>query len=185
MNKLICLVIACLFTGSAIADEFQNSIATFKQSRQVQSFFSNSYGYAIFPTIGKGGIIIGGAYGEGKVYVNGQETGTSTMVQGTIGFQLGGQAFSEVIFFENKRAFNEFIRDGFEFGAQASATAITAGAQAQVGTSGTTVGATAGAENQSQHGSYIDGIATFTYTIGGLMYEASLGGQTFSYKATR
>jgi lipid-binding SYLF domain-containing protein len=185
MNKLIYLVIACLFAGSAIADEYENSIANFKQSPQVRTFFNNAYGYAIFPTIGKGGIIIGGAYGEGRVYKNGQRSGTTTMVQGTVGFQLGGQAFSEVIFFQDRRAYNEFIRDGFEFGAQASATAITVGAQAQVGTSGTTAGANAGTNNQTQHGNYIDGIATFTYTIGGLMYEASLGGQTFTFKADR
>jgi len=181
MNKLICLVIAFLFTGSAIADEYSASIANFKKSPQVESLFSNAYGYAIFPTIGKGGIVVGGAYGEGQVYKNGQKMGSTAMTQATLGFQLGGQAFSEVIFFEDERAYNKFIDDGFEFGAQASAIAITLGAQAQLSTSGTT----AGAGKKKQYGNYVDGIATFTYAIGGLMYEASIGGQKFSYEAAK
>lgn len=179
MKKLTYLIIACLFAGSALADEYDDSIYNFKKSPQVKSLFANSYGYALFPTIGKGGIIVGGAYGEGQVYEKGRKIGTTTMTQGTLGFQLGGQAFSEIIFFEDERAYRKFIRDGFEFGAQASAIAITLGAQAQLGSSGTT----AGAGKENQRGSYIDGIATYTYPIGGLMYEASIGGQKFTFRA--
>jgi len=104
---LLMMTLALPFhTQSAHADEFADAVATFHQAEAAQPFFNNAYGYAIFPTVGKGGIGIGGAYGEGRVYRGGNYVGDVSLVQLTIGFQLGGQAFSELIFFENKEAFD-------------------------------------------------------------------------------
>ena len=165
------------------ADDYSKTIKTFSESPVVKPFFGNAYGYAVFPTIGKGGIGIGGAHGSGKVYAGGKVTGTSKMTQVTIGFQLGGQAFSQIIFFEDERAYKEFTSGEFEFGAQASAVAITAGAQAKAGTSGATAGATSKGDAGSQAKvGYQKGLVIFTHAKGGLMYEASLGGQGFSFE---
>jgi lipid-binding SYLF domain-containing protein len=103
------------------------------------------------------------------------------MTQLTIGLQLGGQAYSQIIFFQDKRAFDEFTSGNFEFGAQATAVAITAGAQAQAGTTGTGAGASGTQEHAKTAGGYHKGMAVFTVAKGGLMYEASIGGQKFSY----
>jgi lipid-binding SYLF domain-containing protein len=144
--------------------------------------FNTAYGYALFPSIGKGGIGIGGAHGKGRVFAGGQMTGTTSMTQVTVGFQLGGQVFSQVIFFEDKRAYDEFTSGNFEFGAQATAVALTAGASASVGGgAGASVGVSGGQNNANATGSYRKGIATFTIAKGGLMYEAALGGQKFSF----
>jgi len=173
---ILCLGVWTL-SFQSFADEYQASIQEFKKSDQTASFFNNAYGYAIFPSIGKGGIGIGGSYGEGKVYMQGKPTGKVKMVQATIGFQLGGQVFSQMIFLQDKRAYDEFTSGSFEFGAQASAVALTAGTSAQAGTSGT--GAAAGSKQAKAH--YVSGYAVFTLAKGGLMYEASVGGQKFSY----
>lgn len=138
------------------------TIASFKNKDPgLRKFFDQAYGYAVFPTVGKGGIGIGGAYGEGKVYRQGKYIGDSSLTQVTIGFQLGGQAYSEVIFFGTKAALDDFTGGNFEFGAQASAVAVTAGASADA--------------------DYDAGVAVFTMAKGGLMYEASVGGQKFSF----
>ena len=166
------------------ADSYSNTIEIFKKSPAVQPFFENAYGYAVFPTIGKGGIGIGGAYGKGRVYRGGTVTGTTSLTKVTIGFQLGGQAFSEIIFFQDKRAYTEFTRGTFEFDAAASAVAITAAAQAKAGTDGATAGASAGPATGTQaKTNYRKGMAVFVHTKGGLMYEAAVGGQKFSFKA--
>ena len=129
-NKKIAVVIAVLtmilvFLGTAQADDYAATIETFKKSAAVQPFFQNAYGYAVFPTVGKGGIGIGGAYGKGQVYQGGKVTGEAKLMKATIGFQLGGQAFSEMIFFQDKRAYDDFTSGEFEFDATASAVAIT------------------------------------------------------------
>jgi hypothetical protein len=98
-------------------------------------------GYAVFPTIGKGGVVVGGAYGKGRVYEKGKYVGDTSVTQITAGFQLGGEAYSQIIFFENQQAFKEFTSGNFEFGAQAQAVAITAGASAATTTTGTGAGA--------------------------------------------
>ncbi len=137
----------------------------------------------VFPTIGKGGIGVGGAYGKGQVYRGGKVTGKSSMFKGTIGFQFGGQAFSQIIFFQDKRAYEQFTGGSFEFDANASAVAITAGAQAQAGTTGTTAGASAGPRTGEQaKTNYRRGMAIFVHAKGGLMYEATIGGQKFSFE---
>jgi lipid-binding SYLF domain-containing protein len=165
-------IIAC---GGGYYKVVDPLIAVFKKSEAVQPFFKSAYGYAVFPTIGKGGI--GGAYGEGQVYAGGKVTGTASLAKLSIGFQLGGQAFSQMIFFEDKRAFDEFTSGNFEFDATASAVAITAGVQAKAGTEGATVA-------QAEIG-YHKGMAVFVHAKGGLMYEAAIGGQKFSYKAKK
>ena len=168
----------------AVAEDYSDSIKVFKDSPVVEPYFNKSYGYAVFPTIGKGGIGIGGAHGSGQVYQGGELTGKTTMTQLTIGWQLGGQAYSQIIFFEDKRAYNDFTSGNFEFGAQASAVAITAGAQAQAGTAGTgasaSPGGSAGAQAQTK---FHKGMAVFTRAKGGLMYEAAIAGQKFSFDA--
>src|SRR5207244_7678697 len=107
-------------------------------------YFQTAYGYAVFPTIGKGGVGIGGAYGEGHVYEKGKYIGNASMTQITVGFQLGGQAYSEIIFFQDQAALKNFTSGNFEFGAEASAVAITAAAGAGTSTTGSSAGARAG-----------------------------------------
>lgn len=170
---------ACL---PAFADEYAEAIKVFREAGESGKFFSKSYGYAVFPTIGKGGIGIGGAHGSGRVYAKDAYVGDTSMTQVTFGLQLGGQAFSEIIFFQDKRAFDEFTAGNFEFGAQASAVAITAGASAQASTTGTGAGASSSASHATTSGGYQKGMAIFTVAKGGLMYEATVGGQKFSYK---
>ena len=178
------MILISNFANLAQADNYSNTIEVFKKSQAVQPFFENAYGYAVFPTIGKGGVGIGGAYGKGQVYRGGKVTGTTSLVKATIGFQLGGQAFSEIIFFQDKRAYDEFTRGNFEFDAAASAVAITAGVQAKAGTEGATAGASAGpATGEQAKTSYRKGMAVFVHAKGGLMYEAAIGGQKFSFKA--
>ena len=129
---------------------------------KLQSFKDKSYGYAVFPKVTKGAIGIGGAGGKGIVYKGETPTGQSSLSQATIGFQLGGQQYIEVIFFENKEAYDRFTNEKVKFDGQASAVAITEGASVDV--------------------NWKDGMAIFTQTSGGLMFEASIGGQHFSFK---
>ena len=177
------LVVVLAATAPALGDSYANTIDTFKKSPQVQPFFDNAYGYAVFPVVGKGGFFIGGGYGKGRVYRRGVVTGTATLIEGSIGFQAGGQAYSEMIFFQDKRAYDEFTSGRFEFDATASAVAITAGVQAQTGTTGTTAGASAGpATGEHVRQGYTRGMAVFLHAKGGLMYEASIGGQKFIFQ---
>lgn len=168
---------------SALADSYADTIDSFRRAGESGAFFGQSYGYAVFPTIGKGGIGIGGAHGKGRVFAGGQHVGDASMTQVTVGFQLGGQAFSQVIFFEDERAFREFTSGNFEFSAQATAVAITAGVSAEANTGGGTSAGISGGQNDATttHGGFRKGMAIFTIAKGGLMYEAALGGQKFSY----
>ncbi|MGB5198296.1 MAG: YSC84-related protein [Sedimenticolaceae bacterium] len=167
---------------TAWADEYQDTIQVFKNAGQSNNFFAKSYAYAVFPTVGKGGIGLGGAHGKGLVYVAGQAVGKTSMTQVTLGFQLGGQAFSMIVFLEDQRAFDEFSSGNFEFGAQANAVAITAGVSAAATTGGSSAGASGGKNDATTVGQYYKGMATFTVAKGGLMYEASIGGAKFSYE---
>ncbi|GAL28146.1 hypothetical protein JCM19239_3382 [Vibrio variabilis] len=164
-------------TASESSSKYEATLNKFKQADATLPFFDNAYGYAVFPTVGKGGFGIGGSYGEGQVYRQGTHVGDSTLAQLSIGLQLGAQAYSEIIFFESKADYYAFTSGSFEFGAQASAVALTLGASAQAGSTG--AGAQAG-DKQSK-ATYINGMAVFTMTKGGLMYEASIGGQGFSF----
>jgi lipid-binding SYLF domain-containing protein len=165
----------------AYADEYQDTVQIFKNAGESAAFFDESYGFAVFPSIGKGGLGIGGAYGEGRIYVGGKHVGDTTLTQLTVGFQLGGQVYSQIMFFEDERAFIEFTGGNFELSAQASAVAITAGASATASTAGTSAAASGGKKDATTVGKYYKGMAMFTVAKGGVMYEASVGGQKFSY----
>ena len=187
MKTVLVAFAVALVAQVAVADEkdYAEAHKVFQEAGESGAFFNKSYGYALFPTIGKAGLGIGGAYGKGRVYAGGKHVGNTSMTQVTAGFQAGGQAYSQIIFFEDKRAFEDFASGNFEFGAQASATAITASAGAQATTGG---GATAGASGGQKDATttsagYRKGMAVFTVAKGGLMYEATLGGQKYSYEA--
>ena len=179
--SIFALVLLVLPVSPARADSYSDTISIFKNAGQSGNFFKTAYGYAVFPTIGKGGAGIGGAFGKGQVYARGKHVGDTSMTQLTIGFQLGGQAYSEIIFFQDERAFKEFTGGNFEFGADATAVAITAGANAKASTTGASAGASATKHNAATAGQYQKGTAIFTVVKGGLMYESSIGGQKFSY----
>ena len=144
-------------------EKTQIALENFKAMPELNPYFKKAKGYAVFPTVGKGGIGIGGARGKGEVFRDGKVIGSTTLTQVSIGFQLGGQAFSQIIFFKGKSDLNRFIQGNFEFGASASAALINSGAAVET--------------------SYSNGIAVLTVSKGGLMYEASIGGQKFSYES--
>ena len=128
----------------------------------LQKFFDTATGYAVFPTVGKGAIGVGGAYGKGELYQAGSRVGYCTLTQASIGLALGGQAYTELIFFEDQKALDRFKSGNCTFSAQASAVALKSGASANA--------------------KYADGVAVFTMGEEGLMFEASIGGQKFSYE---
>lgn len=167
----------------AWANSYSDAIKVFSNAGESSRYFKTAYGYALFPTIGKGGFIVGGAYGDGKVFVGSKHVGNSTMTQLSLGAQFGGQAFSQIIFFEHEQAFKDFTLGNFEFSAQASAVAITAGASAEANTGGGTAAGISGGRNDAAtvSGGYRKGMAIFTVATGGLMFEAALGGQKFTY----
>jgi len=182
-TMLITVILALALSNPALADSFTDTIDIYRKNVSVQPFFKSAYGYAVFPNVGKGGIGIGGAYGKGWVYRGGKVTGETSLFKATIGFQLGGQVFSEMIFFQDQRAYAEFISGEFEFDASASAVAITAGLQAKAGTEGATASASAGpATGKQAETSYHKGMAVFVHTKGGLMFEATIGGQKFTFE---
>ena len=166
----------------AWADEYDDTIALFKKADETGKFFGKAYGYAVFPTIGKAGIGVGGAHGSGRVYEKGKVIGDTTMNQLSIGFQLGAEGYSQMIFFENKAALDKFTSGSFEFAAGAQAVAITLAAGAQAGTTGAGAGASVTKQKAAAAAAYVDGMAVFTIIKGGLMYEVSLAGQKYSFK---
>jgi len=176
------LLLFVLPFSTAQADDYADTIKVFRNAGASGTFFDSAHGYAVFPTIGKGGIGVGGAHGSGRVYKQGAYVGDTSMTQLTIGLQLGGQAFSQIIFFQDERAFQEFTGGNFEFGAQAEAVAITAGASAAATTTGSSATASGGRHDAATASAgYYKGMAVFTVAKGGLMYEASIGGQKFTY----
>jgi len=144
---------------AAKADEARGQFI--ENAPALEEFFDNSHAYALYPRIKKGAIGIGGAHGKGFVYRGGERIARTSVSQGTIGFQLGGQVYSEVIFFEDTEAFKDFTEGNFEISAQASAIAA--------------------AEGAARNANYSHGVAIFTLGQGGAMFEASIGGQKFSY----
>jgi len=168
--------------AAAHADSYQDTIAVFKKAGASGTFFSRSYAYAVFPTVGSGAIGVGGAYGKGRVYVHGVYSGDATMGQVSVGFQAGGKAYSQIIFFEDKRALDEFESGNFEFGADASAIAVTASANAGAATNGASSGVSVGPNDATTRGrNYEKGMAVFTVAKGGLMFSTSIAGQKFTY----
>ena len=182
IKTILVLLLAALPFSGAMADEYEDTVKVFKNAGQSGNFFDNSYGYALFPTVGKGGIGIGAAHGSGRVYEQGKYVGDTTMNQLSIGLQLGGQAYSQIVFFEDKRSFDEFTSGNFEFSADANAVAITAGASASASTAGSSAGASGGKNDATTAGNYHKGMAVFTVAKGGLMYQAVLAGQKYKYK---
>jgi lipid-binding SYLF domain-containing protein len=171
-----------LLAGSASwADDYSDTIALFKNAGESSEFFHNCYGYAVFPTIGAGAYVIGGAHGNGRVYVHGRHVGDASVTQLSLGFQAGGQAYSQIIFFEDRRSFEEFTSGSFEFGADANAVAITAAAGGSAGTSGASANASGGMKDARTAGHYYKGLAVFHIVKGGAMVQAALGGQKYSY----
>ena len=172
----------------AIADEIDTTLDNFRTAGAGE-FIDDAYGYAVFPSIGKGGIGIGGAHGKGAVYRGGKLTGTVKMNQITYGLQLGGQVYSQMIFFRDERSYNDFTSGNFEFGAQATAVALTASATASTSTGGggsASAGTDADSNDVTAEKKQYDGrsgMAIFTIAKGGLMYEATLGGQKFKFQA--
>ena len=133
-----------------------------KKIQRLKIYFKEAVGYVVFPNVGKLGIGIGGARGNGEVFEDHKVIGSATVTQLSVGFQLGAQAFSQIIFFQNKKDLDRFTEGNFEFDASASAALVTEGANASA--------------------DYSNGAAVFTFSKGGLMYEASIGGQKFSYQ---
>ncbi len=176
MNKFtpICLILAIsmiTFTmfgqseskkDKIIADSKTAKAEFIKADGQMQAIFTKSYGYVIFPNVGKGGLGVGGAAGNGVAYEHNKMVGMAKLSQITIGFQAGGQAYREVIFFESKKDMDRFKENRVEFSAQVSAVAAASGASANA--------------------KYVEGVMVFTMQKGGLMYEASVGGQKFKFE---
>jgi len=164
---IVSVTVALAVSGQgALADASESDVKLalqeFERSNpKIKPFIENAHGYAVFPSVGKGAIGIGGAYGDGLVYEKGTLIGATSLSQITIGFQLGGQAYRELICFQNKQALDNFKGGNFEFDAQASGVAVTAGI--------------------SFDAAYEHGVAIFTMAKGGLMYEASVGGQKFTF----
>jgi lipid-binding SYLF domain-containing protein len=165
-------VVACNTAPKTAADkqaqgsEVESTVAKFEASNEaVGTYMKTAQGYAVFPSVGKGGIGVGGAFGRGQVFAGGKMVGYSKLTAASIGFQLGGQKFSEIIFFETEGALTRFKTGEFGFDANASAVAVTAGAAAKA--------------------DYKNGVAVFVSADGGLMYEASIGGQKFDFEPAK
>lgn len=175
------VLLLCLPAAALQAATVKETIEIFKNAGVSPTFFDHSYGYAVFPTVGEGALVVGGAFSKGRVYVHGHYAGDSKLVQLSVGFQAGGKAYSEIIFFEDKRALDEFESTGFEFGADASVIAITASASASAATDGASASASATEDNAKSRGVYYKGMAVFTVAKGGLMYSAAIAGQKFTF----
>lgn len=188
-SALMCLLMIGLVlpASSAFADDsdYSDTIGAFQRAGASSGFFKSSYGYAVFPTVGKGGFIVGGARGKGRVYKHGHYVGDTTVTQVSVGLQAGGQAYSEIIFFQTRLDLARFESGKYSLGAQASAVAITASASASASTEGSGAGASGTQRNATTLGHYEDGVAVFTIAKGGLMYEAAVAGQKFSYDSRK
>lgn len=177
--------VACRCRARRQLRRYGRSLQTGRRERRVFQVELRLCRLPVFPTIGKGGFFIGGAFGKGKVYQQGRYVGDAKITQVSFGFQLGGQAYSEIIFFQAPLDLTRFESGKYALGAQISAVAITAGASASASTGGSGASASGTNRNATTFGRYQDGIAVFTIAKGGLMYEAAVAGQKFSYKARK
>lgn len=171
-----------LSVGAAYAGSDSDTANLFRNSHQSAGYFHDAYGYAVFPTIGKGGLGVGAAHGTGHVYEHGKRIGSVSMNQVSVGLQAGGEAYSQMIFFKDKRALEEFTSGNFEFSADAGAIAITSAADVSAGTTGVDTSRSGGKKDAATTSEYTKGMAVFTIAKGGLMYNATVAGQKFSYK---
>ena len=181
--------IAMLLAVPALAKErkvedYSATIAEFKKIPQVAPFFGSAHAYALFPSIGKGGLGIGGSHGKGQVYVGDKVVGFTSTTDVSIGLQAGGQAYSQVIFFQNAEALNRFTAGKFEFAASASAIAVQSSAGATTGTEGTGASASGSktGDKATANAEYQNGVLVFTMAKGGLMYAATIAGQKYKYE---
>jgi len=165
-GAMLCMVVAmgvvqAGWNANAVK-EAEQAISEFKKAdTKLDAFFKKSHGYAVFPSVGKGAVLVGGAHGKGTVFEQGKPVGSTSLTQVTIGAQLGGQAYREIVFFKDKATLDTFKAGNYEFSAQASAVAVKEGA--------------------SSDADFDKGVAVFTMAKGGAMLEASIGGQKFSY----
>lgn len=171
----------CIFATNSWSDEFEDTVQMFTDAG-IGEMFDSAYGYALFPTIGKAGFVVGGALGKGRVYEQKKYIGDVVMGQATVGLQVGASGFSQVVFFEDQRALHEFTSGNFEFGAEISAVALTAAAGATASTAGSSATASGGKNNAATVSpGYNKGMATFTIEKGGAMLAVNVGGQNFKY----
>jgi lipid-binding SYLF domain-containing protein len=182
--SIVVLLIALPADAKRKVEDYSKAINDFKEIEAVAKFFPGAHGYAVFPSIGKGGLGIGGSHGKGQVYRGGQVIGFTSTSDISIGLQAGGQAYSQIIFFENETALTQFIGGNFEFDASASAIAVQASAEASASTEGTGADASGSktAEKSTTKAQYQNGMVIFTMAKGGLMYAATIAGQKYSYK---
>jgi len=190
MNSMLrpfILLTALTFAASTvIADEYEDAISVFKNSGESGNLFAHCAGYAVFPSVAKGGLGVGAAHGKGRVYNReGKHIGDSSLTQVSVGLQAGGQAYSEIIFFQDDVAMKTFERGNFELGAGVQAVAITASAGAKTTTAGSSASASGSQQEAAVAGVYHNGLAVFTLPKGGAMVEASVAGQKFSYKGSK
>jgi len=170
LNSIIGALLLMNFSATALAgwdpekaNEAQQAIEAFKTTDpDLERFFDKAHGFAIFPSVGKAGMGIGGAYGKGVVYEDGKEIGSTTLKQVSMGFEFGGEHYREIIFFQDEETLDDFKKGNYELGAQASAVAIKKGA--------------------SKNADFDKGVAVFTQTRGGLMFDVSVGGQKFTFE---
>jgi len=170
-HYLIAALLVAGFAASALADDEKTELTAkvndakaefLRQDPDLKAIFDKAAGYALLPTVGKGAVGIGAAHGTGQLFEKDKLLGVAKMTQVTIGFQLGGQEYSELIFFEDQKSIDDFKQSKMEFSAQASAVAIHSGA--------------------SKDAKYKAGVMIFTMAKGGLMFEASVGGQKFKFE---
>ena len=182
----ILAAIALLASAGASAQgarDLSGTIESFRSIPVVEPFFATAYGYAVWRRIGRAGFGLGGATGRGQVYVDGEVTGFSRLVDISIGFQVGGQVYRQIVFFEDRAAYDDFTGGKFEFDAQASAVAVTAGARAAAGTQGSEASVSAASSTGlAGADAYYNGMRVFTMTVGGLMYQASIAGQRYNFR---
>jgi len=182
MRKFWMTAAILLAASVATAGEYEDTINLFKHAGESADFFHHSYGYAVFPTIGKGAFVVGGAHGTGRVFAHGKYIGDTSLTQVSVGFQAGGEGYSQIVFFEDKRSLDEFTNGNFEFDAGVQVVAITAAAGGDAGTQGVNGGVSGGKKDAATTGNYYKGMAVFTIVKGGALYQASVAGQKYSYK---
>jgi lipid-binding SYLF domain-containing protein len=182
--SIVVLLIALPADAKRKVQDYSATISEFKKIEVVAKFFGGAHGYAVFPSIGKGGLGIGGSHGKGQVYRGGEVIGFTSTSDISIGLQAGGQAYSQIIFFENADALTRFTGGNFEFDASASAIAVQASAEAKASTEGSGAAASGSktAEKSTAGAEYQNGMVIFTMAKGGLMYAATIAGQKYSYK---
>ena len=179
---LLAATLAIPFAVAQAAHPNGKTLQLFEQANQSSAYFDDAYGYAVFPTIGKGGLVVGGAHGRGTVYAHDHRIGHVTMNQVSVGWQAGGEAYSEIIFFKDKAALDDFTSGNFAFSGDVGAIVITAAASASAGTTGENSGASADKNVAATQGQYQHGMAVFTIAKGGLMANVTIAGQKFSYE---